>query len=249
MKDGTARQHETRRLGSVRLATLALLLPLALASTAQTSLHWPSPAEQVATVAPAATATPAAAPKQIAYAPPPQHTVPLAPGFDVHQFETIAQALVADQRVPGLALAIVKDGRILTARGYGITDVRAAEPVDAHTVFRLASLSKAFAGTLTGLLVSEGALRWDSRITDYMPNLQLSTPGAAQQVTVADVLSHRVGLTRNTYDRDLEANVDYHTLVQKLAFAPMTCQPGQCYAYQNIAFSLIGDVVFAATGK
>src|SRR6476659_9293457 len=71
MKDGTARQHHTRRLGSVRLATLALLLPLALASTAQTSLHWPSPAEQVATVAPAATATPAAAPKQIAYAPPP----------------------------------------------------------------------------------------------------------------------------------------------------------------------------------
>ena len=63
------------------------------------------------------------------------------------------------------------------------------------------------------------------------------------------MLSHRVGLTHNTYDRDLEANADYRALVQKLAYAPMTCQPGDCYAYQNIAFSLIGDVVFAATGS
>jgi beta-lactamase class C len=99
------------------------------------------------------------------------------------------------------------------------------------------------------MLVSEGALRWDSRVTDFMPSLQFSQPGAAQQLTVADVLSQRDGLIRNTYDRDLEANVDYHTLVQKLAYAPMACRPGECYAYQNIAFSLIGDVVFAATGK
>jgi beta-lactamase class C len=146
-------------------------------------------------------------------------------------------------------MAIVQNGRILSARGYGITDVSNAAPIDAHTVFRLASLSKAFAGTMTGMLVSEGALRWDSRVTDYMPALQLSQPGAAQQLTVADVVSQRVGLVHNTYDRDLEANVDYHSLVQKLASAPMSCAPGQCYGYQNIAFSLIGDVVFAATGK
>ena len=189
MKDGTARQHHTRRLGSVRLATLALLLPLALASTAQTSGDASRPATQavsLATTSPAKLSTtpsqssapaPASAAsldstgRQIAYVPPPQHTVPLAPGFDVHQFESIAQAMVANQRIPGLALAIVKDGRILTARGYGITDVRAAEPVDAHTVFRLASLSKAFAGTLTGLLVSQGTLRWDSKLTDYVPTL------------------------------------------------------------------------------
>jgi beta-lactamase class C len=257
MKDGMNRQQRRgSRLGTARLATLALLLPLALGSTAQTSLHWPTQGStQVATV----TTTPIARPetvapvqdvaRQIAYAPPPRHAMPLASGFDVRQFESLAQALVADQRVPGLAMAIVKDGRVLTARGYGITDMRAAEPVDAHTVFRLASLSKAFAGTVTGLLVSEGALRWDSRLTDFMPALRLSEPGAAQQLTVADVLSHRVGLTHNTYDRDLEANVDYHSLVQKLAYAPMACQPGDCYAYQNIAFSLIGDVVFATTGK
>jgi beta-lactamase class C len=259
MKDGTARQHEgnhrARHLGSVRLATLALLLPLALGSTAQTSLHWPTSAPQVASVtaptpvaAPTATAQAPASARQIAYVPPPQQVMPLAAGFDVHQFEAVAQALVADQRVPGLAMAIVKDGRVLSARGYGVTDVQAAEPIDAHTVFRLASLSKAFAGTVTGLLVSDGTLRWDSRMINYMPSLRFSEPGAAEQLTVADVLSHRDGLTRNTYDRDLEANVDYRTLVQRLANAPMACHPGECYAYQNIAFSLIGDAIQATTG-
>jgi len=138
---------------------------------------------------------------------------------------------------------------VLSARGYGITDVKSAEPVDGHTVFRLASLSKAFAGTVTGMLVSEGALRWDSHVVDYMPSLRFSDPLAAQQLTVADVLSHRVGLSRNTYDRDIERNADYHDLVQRLSAVPMTCQPGNCYAYQNVAFSLIGDVVFATSGQ
>ena len=252
MKAGNNRRGA--RFGRARLTTLALLLPLALGSTAQTPLRWNPPPSAVpaatgstAFVSPAVSARPAA--RQIAYAAPPRVTVPLAPGFDVQRFESMAQALVANQRVPGMAMAIVKDGHILSARGYGITDVRAAEPVDAHTVFRLASLSKSFAGTLTGLLVSQGALRWDSKLTSYMPALKLSDPTAAQELTVAEVLSHRVGLTHNTYDRDLEANVDYRSLVQKLAYAPMACRPGQCYGYQNIAFSLIGDVVFAVTGR
>ena len=173
MKDGINRpQQRARRFGTMRLAALALLLPLALGSTAQTSLRWtsptsPPPGNQVATVTIAPVAYVDSAPRQIAYVPPPRQTIPLASGFDVRRFETMAQALVANQRVPGLALAIVKDGRILTARGYGITDVRAAEPVDAHTVFRLASLSKSFAGTVTGLLVSEGALRWDAMSSSF----------------------------------------------------------------------------------
>jgi beta-lactamase class C len=116
-------------------------------------------------------------------------------------------------------------------------------------VFRLASLSKAFAGTVTGLLVNEGSLRWDSHVADYMPSLQFSDPGAAQQLTVAEVLSQRVGLTHNAYDRDLERNIDYNTLVQKLAYAPMKCAPGECYSYQNVAFSLVGNVVYGASGQ
>lgn len=187
--------------------------------------------------------------RTIGYVPAPARTGAPAMDFNVGRIELLSQALVANERIPGLAVAIVQNGRVLSARGYGVTDVKAPEPVDAHTVFRLASLSKSFAGTMAGMLVSQGSLRWDSKIVDYMPTLRLADPNAAQQLTVADVLSHRVGLTHNAFDRDIEANADYRDVLQRLAYAPMKCLPGACYAYQNVAFSTIGDVVFAATGQ
>lgn len=244
-----------------RLGLIGLLLPAALGSAAQSPAARTSVVEsddvdvttaEMQAVVPLSE-RPAVISREDAVKPQPLVPVkqarPLANGFDVGLFEAMAQDLVANQRVPGLAMAIVHNGQVLSARGYGITDVKSAEPVDSHTVFRLASLSKAFAGTVTGMLVSEGALRWDSHVVDYMPSLRFSDPLAAQQLTVADVLSHRVGLSRNTYDRDIERNADYHDLVQRLSAVPMTCQPGNCYAYQNVAFSLIGDVVFATSGQ
>lgn len=221
-----------------RIAAVALSLPLTLGSTAQTPQHSPSSPAPVVQTATLTASRPANLPP----------AAPLAAGFDVRQFESMAQQLVAGQRVPGMAMAIVHQGKVISARGYGITDTSHAQPVDSHTVFRLASLSKSFAGTMTGLLVNDGMLRWDSKLVDYMPTFRLSDAAAAQQLTVADLLSHRVGLTHNAFDRDLEQYVDYRTLTQKLAYAPLKCAPGTCYSYQNVAFSLIGDMVFAATG-
>ena len=234
---------------TLRLGLLGLLLPVTLASTAQTPLRWEQPPGATAATPqgyqsptqPQAYRTNLAGQRQV---------MPPAQGFDVAAFENMATALTAGERVPGLAMAIVQNGRVLSARGYGVTDVRAPELIDSHTVFRLASLSKAFAGTMTGLLVNDGSLRWDSKVRDFLPSFQLSDPVATQQVTVADLLSHRVGLhAHNAYDRDIEANADYYTVSRKLASAALDCVPGQCYAYQNVAFSLIGDVVFAATGS
>ena len=242
MKDGrvrTSRPPAIRPL-AIRAATsgaLALLLAMALPSTAQTP-----------TLATGALPPPTQ--------PLPYRTYvrtdaqPVAPGFDVARFEARAEQLVQGQRVPGLAMAIVQDGRILSARGYGVTDVVRPQAVDSHTVFRLASLSKAFAGTMAGLLVNDGSLRWDSKVIDYVPGFHLVEPAYTSQVTVADLLSHRVGLkAHNAFDRDIEGNAEYYQVAQKLGSAPLTCAPGQCYAYQNVAFSLVGDVVFAASGS
>ena len=223
-----------------------MLLPLTLSSTAQTPLNWQPAAKPAPTARYASPAQPLAYRTNLAD----QRVLPLAQGFDVAAFEEMARALTDGQRVPGMAMAIVQNGRVLSARGYGVTDVSSPQMVDGHTVFRLASLSKAFAGTMTGLLVNDGSLRWDSKVHDYVPGFQLSDPMATKRVTVADLLSHRVGLqSHNAYDKDIEANVDYYGVSQKLAYAPLSCSPGQCYNYQNVAFSLIGDVVFAATGS
>ncbi len=233
---------------SMRMGLLGMLLPLTLSSTAQTPLRWEQAPAVVAAPTPRYQSPAQAQAYRTSLAQ--QRVMPLAQGFDVAAFENMANALTVGQRVPGLAMAIVQNGRVLSARGYGVTDVVAPQLVDGHTVFRLASLSKAFAGTMTGLLVNDGSLRWDSKVSDYVPSFQLSDPLATPRVTVADLLSHRVGLkSHNAFDKDIEGNAEYYNVAQKLAQAPLECAPGQCYSYQNVAFSLIGDVVFAATGS
>jgi len=237
-------QSKHRRMRPVATGLLGVLLPFALSSTAQTPAL-PAQALQ-------ALRQPAPSPTQpMAYraALTQSEVLPPADGFDAATFEAMAEQLTYGERVPGMAMAIVQNGRVLSARGFGVTDVNHPQPVDAHTVFRLASLSKAFAGTMAGLLVNDGTLRWDSKVVDYIPGFQLADANATRQLTVAEVLSHRVGLTRNAYDRDIESNADYYTLSHRLAYAPLRCAPGDCYAYQNVAFSLIGDVVFAASGN
>ena len=176
------------------MGSLAMLLAMALPSTART------PTMSTAALPPPTQPLPY---RSYTDTPP----LPPAQGFDVARFEALAEQLVQGQRVPGLAMAIVQNGRVLSARGYGVTDVVRPQPVDSHTVFRLASLSKAFAGTLAGLLVNDGSLRWDSRVSDYVPGFRLADDTYTAQVTVADLLSHRVGLkAHNAYDRDIEGN-------------------------------------------
>lgn len=256
MKDNT-RNRGLRRTARTRAITLAcqtgmvaLLLPLAAGLSAQTTLRWdtaggtrgPLPGNFGSVYSPRATMA-------RVYPGAGLEVKTLAAGFDAREFELLAENLVAGQKVPGLAMAIVQGGRVLSARGYGITDVNQPEQVDAHTVFRLASLSKSFASTAAAVLVNDGLLRWDSHVVDYYPSLRFSEPRAALQLTVADVLSHRVGIGHNAFDRDLEGYAEYPSLVQKIAYAPMKCAPGECYAYQNVAYSLIGDVVQGASGQ
>jgi beta-lactamase class C len=186
--------------------------------------------------------------KPVAAAPqPPRSRVPDVSAA-ARQMEHLAEQLVVKKNLPGLAMAIVQDGKVVSMKGYGRTGGPGYSPVGTDTVFRLASLSKAFAATLSAELVAEGAMEWDDPIINKLPAFKLRDYASSSKVTVRDVLSHRVGLTRNTYDRDLESNQPYPLLAEKLASAPMACTPGDCYAYQNIAYSLIGDVVFASTG-
>lgn len=166
----------------------------------------------------------------------------------VKRIERLAERVVSEGQVSGLAIALVQDDAILLERGFGVTDVASRAPVGSDTVFRVASLSKAFASTLSAMLVEDGALRWDTRVADHLPAFKLRDLHSAQTLTLKDILSHRVGLPYNTHDRLLEADEPYPLLVAKLDAVAPICEAGQCYGYQNIAFSLAGDLVFAATG-
>jgi beta-lactamase class C len=196
------------------------------------------------------TAPLAAQPAPTAGATPSAKNVAREPSFaaDARAIDALAQQVVERSRIPGMAMAIVQGDKVLLMKGYGVTDARGSEAVTTDTVFRLASLSKGFAATLTALLVQDGVIGWDMRIADHLPAFKLANLQDTQSLTVRDILSQRAGLTHNTYDRDLEADIPFEVLVERLANAPMACAPGECYGYQNVSFSLISDVVFAQTG-
>lgn len=153
------------------------------------------------------------------------------------------------KQVSGLAVAVVRDSTVIHERTIGYADADSNEKMRTDTVFRLASLSKAFATSLSGLLVEDGLMDWDTKVANVLPTFSLSDEASSNRLTVADILSHRVGLPHNTYDSLLENDEPYPLLVERLGEVPMACPSGDCYAYQNVAFSLIGDITYALTGR
>jgi beta-lactamase class C len=209
-----------------------------------------------------AISSPAHARKRAAKSKPAAHSVPVLVAKPIadashisnnaagvaRQFDHWLDGLEISGDVSGLAAAIVKDDKVLLERGIGFADWSTHEPVSSDTAFRLASLSKAFATALAGKLVHDGIISWDTKVAGVLPTFTLADVAASQKLTVRDILSHRVGLPHNTYDRMLEADEPYELLVTRLNEVPMACPVGECYGYQNIAFSLIGDVTYAVTG-
>jgi beta-lactamase class C len=161
-----------------------------------------------------------------------------------HWLDVVAQR----NEVAGLATAVVVDNKVAFERTIGYADVATQEPVTPTTVFRLASLSKAFATAVAGLLIDDGRFSWDTKLAGVLPFFQLKDAQASSAATVRDILGQRIGLPHNTYDQMLEGNVPYEELVRKLDEVTLTCNVGECYGYQNVAFSLIGDVIYAETG-
>lgn len=103
-------------------------------------------------------------------------------------------AVLADGQIPGLAIAVVRNDSTLVAKGYGVRELGKPEPVDANTVFDIASLPKSFTATAAAILVDRGMLRWDDPVNRHLPDLILPTTELTANATVRDFLSHRTGL-------------------------------------------------------
>src|SRR5205814_1364878 len=97
-------------------------------------------------------------------------------------------------RVPGAAVAVVRDGKLVFAQGYGVRTLGDSSPVDAHTLFQIASNTKAFTTAALAMLVDEGKLAWDDPVTKYLPDFQLYDPYVTREFTLRDLVTHRSGL-------------------------------------------------------
>lgn len=194
----------------------------------------------------AATATPSVSPASTHNAS--QQLPPARVKQTIADYQRWLNRLPEHRAVAGLVTAVVVNDKVVFEGTVGYADAATKEPVTPDTVFRLASLSKAFATAITGLLVDDGKLDWDTKLVDVLPYFKLKDMQAASQATVSDILGQRLGLPRNTYDSMLEDDIPYEELVRKLDEVSLVCGVGQCYGYQNVAFGMIGDVILARTG-
>jgi CubicO group peptidase (beta-lactamase class C family) len=169
---------------------------------------------------------------------------PADPLRDLDAYTTKA---VADWKVPGLAIAVVKDGRIVFAKGYGVRELGKPAPVDTQTLFAIGSTTKAMTSASIGMLVDEGKLHWDDHVTKILPTFQLADPYVTRELTIRDLLTHRAGL----------GNADvlwYRTdnspaeVIRRVRFADPAYSFRSSFIYQNIMYAVAGQVVAAASG-
>jgi beta-lactamase class C len=166
---------------------------------------------------------------------------------DYALLDTRLRRLMAKPAMVGMAVGIVENGRITFLRGYGETLAGSGDPVTPATVFRWASVSKGVAATMVAKLSEQGKIRLDAPVANYAPDLKLPA-GNEYRATVADLLSHRLGLYRNAYDNKLEEGQDPSFLRQTLAQLNPTCAPGTCWSYQNVAYDASSEMVSRVTG-
>jgi len=167
---------------------------------------------------------------------------------DYARLESRLARLMDDPAMVGLAVAVVEGGEIRFIKGYGLTAADGRDPVTPDTVFRWASLSKGVAADMVVRLADEGRLSLAEPVARHAASLRL--PGGNEHVaSVADLLSHRLGLFGHAEDAKLEDGIDPRYLRGSLATLHNICAPGACHAYQNVAYDAASEIVERVTGQ
>jgi CubicO group peptidase (beta-lactamase class C family) len=158
------------------------------------------------------------------------------------------QQMLHDWHVPGLAVGIVKDDEVVFAKGYGVKNVDEGQPVNEHTIFGVASVTKSFTAACVGILVDEGRVRWDDLVIQHLPNFQLYDPYVTREITIRDLLCARSGLVGGDlmrygpgYDRD--------EVVRRLRYLKPGAGFRTTQGSYTFMFLVAGQLVAAVTGQ
>jgi CubicO group peptidase (beta-lactamase class C family) len=153
--------------------------------------------------------------------------------------------------VPGVSVAVVKDGRVVLARGYGVRRMGEPATVDADTVFSIASNTKAFTCSALSVLAQDGKLDWDDPVNRHLPAFQMYDPWVTRQVTVRDLVTHRSGLGEGQGDLMVfpSTSVTRSEIVQGIRFLKPASSFRSQFGYSNVMYVVAGEVVAAASGR
>jgi len=160
--------------------------------------------------------------------------------------DSFVQASIRQQRIPGLALAVLRDGKVIKAQGYGLSNIELDVPVSPQTIFQSGSVGKQFTATGIMMLVEEGKVGLDDKITKYFSG----APDSWNKITIRNLLTHTSGIKDYT-DKSFDYRRDYteEDLLKILQTLPFDFGPGDKWSYSNSGYMLLGILIHKVTGK
>src|SRR5579863_3230504 len=166
-------------------------------------------------------------------------------------FNARVDKLRQDIGVPGMAIAIVEDGKVTLAKGFGVRALGAPERVDADSIFPTGSTGKAFTVAALGILVDEGKIGWDDKVIDRLPGFQMYDPWVTREMTIRDLLVHRSGLGLGAGDLLFvpRTNLSRAESVRRLRYIKPATSFRSAYAYDNILYMVAGQLIEDVTGE
>lgn len=167
------------------------------------------------------------------------------------QIDSLVEKTLKTFDVPGIAVAVVKDGKVIHQKGYGVRSLNTKQKVDENTLFGIASNSKAFTVAALGILVDEGKIKWDDKVTDYIPEFRMYNPYVTEEFTIRDLLTHRSGLGLGAGDLMFwpdSSNFTKADMIKNIRYLKPASSFRTKYDYDNNLYVVAGEVLARASG-
>lgn len=164
------------------------------------------------------------------------------------EFDQYVDRVKKEWNVPGLAITVVKDGKVIFKKGYGVRELGKPETVDTQTLFACASTTKAMTVAVLGMLVDQGKVDWDDPVTKYIPELRLYDPFVTLELRVRDLLTHNTGVGSTDYFWFI-MNISPDEMIHRLSYVKPSYSFRRGFEYQNTMYNIAGRVIERITGK
>lgn len=164
-------------------------------------------------------------------------------------FRTYAENAMHEWSVPGMSIAIVKDGKVIFAEGFGVTEHKGSEKVTPETLFQIGSISKSFTTALMGILIDEGLFKWEDKVIDHLPSFMMFDPWVTREFEIQDLFSQRSGLPSYAGDASATWIDSPESFVHALRYIEPVSSFRSKFAYQNIFFNVAALAMKAKVGK
>ena len=167
------------------------------------------------------------------------------------QIDSLVELTLKTFNVPGIAVGVVKDGKLIHSKGYGVANLETGKKVDEFTLFGIASNSKAFTTAAISMLVEEGKMKWDDKVTDHLPGFKMYDPYVTEAFTVRDLVTHRSGLGLGAGDLMMwpdGSNFSKADIIHNLRYLKPVSAFRTKYDYDNNLYIVAGEVISKVAG-